>query len=197
MVAGTLAVRAQSYSTDDAAAVMQSYTLEGKGDYDGAIKQMTGRGVASTDYFFELRLGWLYYLKGAYATASTHYENAIAVRPQAADANVGLMNCAYALKEYKKTAATAKSMMKNDPANYYANLYLVLVDLASQNYGAAELHSTAALKFYPTDLKLNLNLAYTYIYQARKDDAKAVANLLTTVFGSTNTDVAALWSALQ
>lgn len=189
------AAPAQTYNEPQAKAIAESYRLETNGDYAKAIGVL--EAVKTNDYFFNLRLGWLYYLKTEYKTAVKLYQSAQSAKPRAVEARIGLMNCYYYSKEYTKTASAARDLQEFDPSNYSAMLYLVLVDMAHKDYSTAEVRANEALKMYPIDLNLNLDLAYIYLSQGRTDEARTVAKRLEVIYGQAYTEIAALKKALQ
>ena len=69
----------------------RSYQLEAKGDYSGALARMREiRNVAGASYFVSLRTGWLAYLDGDYTAAEAGYREAVAAKPAAVEAKIGL-----------------------------------------------------------------------------------------------------------
>lgn len=187
---------AQPYTETQAQAIGDSYSLETAQNYAGAIRVLRMAGIPKGDYFVHLRLGWLYYLTAAYDSAITYYTIALGLQPKAVDPYVGILNCRYYGKDYKGAIAAAKAVHGVDPANVTAWQFLVAIDIGEKNYSSAELRATEGLRYHPIDFRLNINLAYVYNFQGRKDDAKAVARRLRAVYGKQNAEITALMKAI-
>ena len=94
----------------------QSYVLEAKGDYQGALARMREvQKTAGKSYFLSLRTGWLAYLAGNYQAAEASYRAAIATKPAAIEAKIGLTLVLYVAQRWKELETACKQVLSEDP----------------------------------------------------------------------------------
>lgn len=123
-------------------------------------------------YTVNLRLGWLHYLQGGYATARSHYEQAIKVAPYSIEAKLGLMLPLLAQERYEDVERFARLVLRIAPNNYLANIRLA-VALRLQDKGSqAEEIVNRMLVYFPTDVSL-LN-EYGLLMVTKGDSARAI-----------------------
>ena len=80
-----------SAQSRSAALYKESYALEAKSDYVGAIARAREASKAGSDaYFANVRLGWLTYLSGDFAESVARYTDAITAAPAAIEPKLGL-----------------------------------------------------------------------------------------------------------
>ena len=78
-----------------------SYQAEARGDYADALAKVRQiRKVSGASYFLSLRTGWLAYLAGDYAASEASYREAIAAKPKAIEAQIGLTLVLYVAKKW-------------------------------------------------------------------------------------------------
>lgn len=190
-------LQAQTYTAVQSSAISQSYVHEANMEYGRAIAMLRQAGFAPGDYFSNLRLGWLVYLKKDYPDAVAAYRIAISAEPTSIEAHVGLMNALYAMRDNAGLESVANTLLSFDPANYYAHRYLIQLDIDLGEYSKAELRALSAQKLYPIDLTLNLNLARIYHQQGRRDDVRNLLMTLEAIYGLQNAEIVSFKEILK
>jgi tetratricopeptide (TPR) repeat protein len=187
----------QTFNDAQRKAILSSFTHESNGEYDKALAALGSAGIEPGNYFLNLRSGWLRYLKQDYPNAVIAYNAALTTQPQSVEVLVGLLNCYYAVKNDVQLQTTADQLLAFDPANYSAQRYLILSDIGRKEYSKAEIRLEKALRLYPIDLQLNINLTETYFKQSRVSDARNILSMLEAIYGSQNTQLSALRKTLE
>ena len=160
----------------------KSYRYEKGQNYADAIKALSPVVDAyPTAYTVNLRLGWLNYLTGGYATARKHYETAIKTAPDSIEAKLGHTLPLMAQEKWEETEALAKQVLRIDPSNYLANLRLSYVLRLQKKFEAAEQILNGMLVLYPTDLSLLTEFALIKLAKDNKPEAKRVFNDILTL----------------
>ena len=121
-------------------------------DYATAIDQMKIYQQRGGEPFFAaIRLGWLYYISGDFATAQRSYGQATALQPTSLNARLGVLNAAVALKDPRRTAQAAAAVLKEEPTNYIALMAIAGLHFAQHDYRQAVADYTRVLVHYPDD----------------------------------------------
>ncbi|MEI7732822.1 MAG: tetratricopeptide repeat protein [Verrucomicrobiota bacterium] len=128
------------------------------------------QGVPSI-YSTELGRAWQCYTNSDYTNSLTHYQAAIQAAPQSLDARLGCLVSLLALNRFAEAEALAARILKQYPANYFANLRLAYALRMQGKHEQAEAVLNHALPLYPTDVFLLLELAFVKL--ARKQNATA------------------------
>lgn len=150
----------------------KSYASEHKQNYDKAIKDL--QGVYQTypkSYTVNLRLGWLYYLKGNYANSEWHYKKASETAPDSIEALLGLTYPLLAKEDYEAVESICYRILKKDYYNYYGSLKLVY---ALRKQGKTEQALAVAkrvLTHYPADVSFLTAMAECYYENGEKEKA--------------------------
>jgi len=138
-----------------------SYTLEGKGMYSEAIKQVEQASNSQVnDELKFLRLGWLYYLQGDYSDAKKSYKSALEKNRQSIDARLGLYNQLVAQKRWREAATYNQEILDVAPQHLQANLNAMAVEEHNQDWEHLVRRATKTLRYFPTS-------ADALIYHAR------------------------------
>lgn len=141
--------------TDTVAAFSRSYSYESNKDYPKAIESLMGIYNGNA-YPVNLRLGWLWYLKGDYAKSQMYYKNAIAAEPKSVEARLGYVYPAAALENWTDVSATYKEILGIDPENSIANYRLAYIaHYITKDNTAAAVYIGKVLKYYPFDFDAN------------------------------------------
>ena len=157
------------------AAYHRSYTYEKTQDYGNAIKSiLLVYRKYPNGYTVNLRLGWLFYLKGAYANSLQHYQKAVKTLPSSITPRLGYTLPLIAQKKWTAVEQTLNQILKVDFYNYTANLRLSYILRMQKKFDLAEKVIKKMLAFYPSDIALLGELAL--IYQA-KGNLKGTENL--------------------
>lgn len=172
----SLSVSAQ---TDTVAAFSKSYNFESNKDYTKAIESMMTVYSANA-YPVNLRLGWLWYLKGDYAKSQIYYKNAIATEPKSVEARLGYVYPAAALENWTDVAAAYKEILAIDPENSVANYRMAyIMHYINKDNNAAANYIAKVLKYYPFDFDANylsaaIQTSLGNIREARNSAMKAL-----------------------
>jgi hypothetical protein len=89
------------------------------------------RKAARASYFVSLRTGWLLYLITDYAAAEKSYRDAVAAKPGAIEARMGLSLVLYVEQKWKELETTCKQVLADDAKNA-----TVRARMAAGYYGA-------------------------------------------------------------
>ena len=180
LVLGSLVIHSRAAAPTDTEirdAYHKSYRYEKAQNYADAIKALAPVATAYPQgYTVNLRLGWLYYLSGSYATSRTCYQAAIKTAPDSLEAKLGHLLPLLAQERYEDAEAAAKLVLRIDPVNYTANLRLAFALRMQKKNDAAEQVLNGMLVLYPTDLSLLTEFALIKLAEDQKADAKRVFN---------------------
>ena len=100
-----------------------SYQYERAQAYSDAIKALLSHyGNSPQSYTANLRLGWLHYLSGQYASAARHYQRAIKTAPDSIEAKLGYTLPLLAQGRYRDVETVTRQILEVDRGNYLANL---------------------------------------------------------------------------
>lgn len=151
----------------------RSYQLEAKGDYSGALARMREiRKTAGSSYFVSLRTGWLAYLDGDYAAAEAGYREAIAAKPAAVEAKIGLTLVLYVAQKWKALDSVCKQVLAVD-----AKHPVVRARMAAGYYGAGTYPDAAAIyrklvDEYPGELDYQTGYAWALQRMGKREEAQ-------------------------
>ncbi len=160
----------------------KSYRYERSQNYADAIKALSPVITAFPQaYTVNLRLGWLNYLIGTYATARTHYQTAIKTAPDSLEAKLGHTLPLLAQERYDEAELATKLVLRIDPSNYLANLRLAFAYRMLKKIEAAEDLLNRMLVLYPTDISLLTEYALVKLAKNQNPDAKRVFNDILTL----------------
>ena len=160
----------------------KSYRYERSQSYSDAIKALSPVITAFPQgYTVNLRLGWLNYLIGSYATARTHYEAAIKTAPDSLEAKLGHTLPLMAQERYDEAEIATKQVLRIDPSNYLANLRLAFAFRMLKKLDAAEDLLNRMLILYPTDISLLTEYALIKTARNQGVDARRVFNDILTL----------------
>lgn len=157
------------------AAFQKSYELEKTSNYTTAIKELTGIYIAN-DYFFNIRLGWLYYLSKNYAESLKYYQKAIDLKPYAIEAKFGCIKPLSALERWDKVEEQYLQILKIDPQNTVANYWLGVIYYNRKDYVSANRLFEKVVNLYPLDYDSVIMLAWTKLNTGKMNEAKVLFN---------------------
>ena len=169
-----LVINASSKTIDERILVFNSSILyEMNKNLDSAIAVIENSYKKySGDYLFNVRLGWLYYSIGKFEKSLEYYNKAISIEPKNIESQVG---ATYPLAKMEKQAEIIQryqTILKMDPMNYTANLYLGQIYLLKEKYTQAKELIQKAQEQYPSYIEPNISLGWTYFYLGDKLKAK-------------------------
>lgn len=152
----------------------RSYSYERAGDYDNAIKALSlVIREYPNGYTVNLRIGWLYYLKGNHANAISHYDAAIRIAPYALEPKLGVLLPLLAQSRFTDAEARAYHVVTVDYYSYYGNLRLAIALRLQGKLDQAQTVVGKMLIAYPTEPLFLTELGL--IQQARGDTESAAA----------------------
>jgi tetratricopeptide (TPR) repeat protein len=153
----------------------QSYVLEAKGDYQAALGRM--REIARSaggSYFVSLRIGWLAYLTGDYEGAEAGYREAIAAKPAALEAKIGLTLVLYVAKRWKALETACKQILAEDPKHATVRARLASSHYAMGNFPDAATIYHKLVNAYPGELDYQTGLGWALLRMGKREEAQQV-----------------------
>ncbi len=135
-------------AAQNSANIRDSYNAETTGDYPRALDVMKKLAAAdASDEFYQLRLGWLYYLLADYNAALVHYQksNTLSVN---LDAQIGMLNCQLAMGKFPDAISLANNILKQHPQNTTVMGKAAYAAYMRQDY-------KGAVDFYQRILRIN------------------------------------------
>ena len=139
--------------------------------YDEALQAVIAFRQSGGDAFVAAeRMGWLYYLKGAYPEAEQAYTAATRLHSAALNPALGLLNVAEAMKDGRRIRAAADAVMRIEPSNYRAAMAVANSCFAMHDYRGAAFAYRRILTPYPDDVDARSGLAWSEYYTGDKQD---------------------------
>jgi tetratricopeptide (TPR) repeat protein len=156
-----------------------SVTAETNKDYDTAIRQLVDFQQTGGDPFlFDLRAGWLYYLKRDNAKARECYNEAARLQPSAINPLLGLLNVAEAGGDATEIRKAVDGVLRVDPINYTAQMAGAALQFKAQNYRESLSYYRRVLQYYPDDLAALSGEAWSLYQQGQGKLAAADFQIL-------------------
>jgi tetratricopeptide (TPR) repeat protein len=150
-----------------------SYQQEAKGDYASALARMREiRKAEGASYFVALRSGWLAYLSGDNAAAETGYREAIAAKPRAIEAKIGLTLVLYVAQKWKELDATCKQVLAEDGKNPVVRARMAAGNYGSGNYTDAAVIYRKLVEEYPGELDYQTGYAWALQRMGKREEAQ-------------------------
>jgi tetratricopeptide (TPR) repeat protein len=151
----------------------QSYVLEAKGVYQAALGRMREIAKsAGSSYFVSLRTGWLAYLARDYEAAEAGYRGAIAAKPAALEAKIGLTLVLYVAQRWKALEAACKQVLSEDPKHATVRARLAAAHYATGNYPDAAAVYRKLVDAYPGELDYQTGLAWAFQRMGKREEAQ-------------------------
>lgn len=166
-------------SLEEQTDVYNTYTLEAKADYAGAVAKMIKIQAANTDnYFVNYRLGYLLSMTKKYSNAAVHYEKAAQIETASVEPWLALSLMYFYAADDSKVISSSKEILKRDSKNYYGLLRLAGAQIRTKDFAGALETSSEGLKNYPLDATLLEQKGASLKALGKADDAKKVAQQL-------------------
>lgn len=170
---------ARSLTLEERAAVYESYAWEAKASYDLAAQKMNAAYQAnSSDFFVNLRMGWLFSLAKKYKNSVDHYEAAAKIAPLSIDPWLGLSLLYLNLGETDRSLSASEQLLTRDPANYYGLLRTNMALIKSKRYSEALSRVDQALKVYPVDPTFLEQKGFLLVSIGKAEEAREPLSLL-------------------
>lgn len=152
----------------------QSYTLEAKGDINGALALMKRIGTESRpDYVYELRTGWLLYLAARHGESVAAYQRAITLEPDAVEPRLGVMLPLMADRRWKEAERYGAAVLAAAPGESTAQARVAYIHYILGQYDRAESDYRKALRAWPANVELRAGLGWSLLKQGKTRDARA------------------------
>ena len=169
----TLSSAVVAQADGDAAKYSQSYELEARGDYAGALRSLEKMSnSAKSGYVYHLRKGWLLYLGAQHEKSVDAYKKAISEEPKAVEPLVGLMLPQMALRRWSDAVSTGEKALKIDDRNYLAASRLAWSLYNLGRYSEAASYYRQMVELYPSDVEMKAGLAWSLLEQGQTTAAK-------------------------
>lgn len=172
MIAVTRPVLAQDNLTQ---AFGDSYALEKKGDYAGAIAKIKAV-YSESSYEMNLRLGWLSYQSGQFYESIGFYNKAITLMPYGIEARFGLAYPVYALGKIDEIVTIYEKILEIDPQNTLAHYRLGYIEYNRSKFEVAESHFEKVVNLFPFDYDSVIMLAWSKFKLQKYKEAKVLFN---------------------
>ncbi|HQV86179.1 MAG TPA: DUF2225 domain-containing protein, partial [Chitinophagaceae bacterium] len=157
------------------AAFKESYTQESVRNFTAAIATLA-KLYDEKSYELNLRIGWLYYLNKDYPQSQSYYQKAVALRPYAIEAKLGLAQPLAALQSLDKLLQVYEDILKIDPQHSTTNYWTGVIHYNRRKYEQAARNFEKVVNLYPFDYDGNHMLAWTYLNLGKSNDAKILFN---------------------
>ena len=150
-----------------------SYAAEASHDVRGAIASLKRiEATAGHSYLFNLRMGWLNYLRGDWAASIRYYRAAAAQEPEAIEPLQGLLLPLSAQRSTGEEFDAHAEILRLDPNNYKSLMRVGWLHYQSAQYIQAARFYSRVLRLYPTDTDAMLGLGYCLKKEGDAEGAK-------------------------
>jgi tetratricopeptide (TPR) repeat protein len=157
-------------------AFAESYKAELSSNYVVGVSVI--KSVYQADnYSVNARLGWLLFLSKQYTESINYYEKAVRLKPYAIEVRFGLIKDYNALESWDKVKEQYEAILKIDQQNTTSLYWLGVLLYNRKDYDNAAKNFEKIVNLYPMDYGSVIMLAWTKLYQGKKEDAKVLFNL--------------------
>jgi tetratricopeptide (TPR) repeat protein len=156
-------------------AFAESYKAETGQNYTLAISNLKSVYKAD-DYAINVRLGWLFLLSKQYVESVSYYEKSIKLKPYAIEARFGMIKCYNALESWDNVKEQYEAILRIDPQNTTSLYWLGVLLYNRKDYDDAAKNFEKIVNLYPMDYGSVIMLAWTRLYQGKKNDARVLFN---------------------
>ena len=153
----------------------KSYTLEKKGEYKKAVKELKNVYDAKS-YEINLRLGWLNYQAGVFTESVAHYQKAINLMPYSEEAKFGLIYPKSAIGKWSEVISLYKKILSNSTNNTTENYRIGLIYYGKKQYQTAYKYFNKVVNLYPFGYDGLIMLAWTNFQMGKTREAKVLFN---------------------
>lgn len=150
-----------------------SYALEAKQDYAGALVKMREiKQATGASYFVTMRLAWLSYLAGDFKESAAGYAEAAVAEPKAIEPKLGLTLPLLAARNWADLERACREVIAADPHNAIARARLGAAYYWSGNYPDAATTYRRLAADYPSDLDHKTGLGWALLKLGRAAEAR-------------------------
>jgi tetratricopeptide (TPR) repeat protein len=176
MVAVVLAASPWARAPQDSKAASlyrESYALEAKQDYPGALAKMREiKLLSGPSYFVTIRLAWLSYLTGDFTASAAGYAEAVAAEPKAIEPRLGLTLPLMASRNWGALERACRDVLLMEPNNAVALSRLAQALYWGGNYPDAATRYRRLTADYPSDLDYRTGLGWALLKLGRAAEAR-------------------------
>lgn len=148
----------------------QSLSLEAGYKYQEAINLMQSQ-YDSKNYEITIRLAWLNYLNGDFATSINQYKTAIELKPQAIEPRIGIIYPYTFMQNTEAIIIEYKEILKLDPNNTSVLYKLGTIYYNRLQFNEALIYFDKILKLFPSDYNTLLMSGWTNLKLGNKQEA--------------------------
>jgi tetratricopeptide (TPR) repeat protein len=179
LVGVQLVAMATAFGADVPDLYRASYLAEARGDYSGALAKLREiRKSAGPSYFASLRTGWLAYLGGELSTAEAQYREAVAAKPKATEAKIGLTLVLFVAKKWRPLEVACKQVLAADPGYPIVRARLAAAYYNLGNYPDAAAGYRRLVEEYPGELDYQTGLGWALMRLGKREEARKLFELV-------------------
>ena len=131
-------------------ALVKSFEAERSQQYDEAVTALLS--ARKQTYLVNMRLGWLHYLRGDYASSKQFYQAAMRMAPKSVEPRLGYTLPLMAEQKWQEVETVCKTILGIDSSQYTAALRLTTALRIQGKYRPARDLNSSMLELYPTDV---------------------------------------------
>lgn len=159
-----------------------SYQAEARGDYAGALGKLREiRKSAGASYFASLRTGWLAYLASDLTTAESNYRNAIAAKPKAIEAKIGLTLVLFVAQKWRPLETACKQVLAENDKNPTVRARLAAAYYNLGNFPDAAAGYRKLVEEYPGELDYQTGLGWALLRLGKLEEARKMFGFVLSV----------------
>jgi tetratricopeptide (TPR) repeat protein len=159
-----------------------SYQAEARGDYAGALGRLREiRKAAGVSYFASLRTGWLAYLASDLTTAEANYRDAIAAKPKAIEAKIGLTLVLFVAQKWRPLEAACKQVLAENDKNPTVRARLAAAYYNLGNFPDAAAGYRKLVEEYPGELDYQTGLGWALLRLGKREEAQKIFGFVLSV----------------
>jgi tetratricopeptide (TPR) repeat protein len=181
LCAGLLAAT-PAYAADVPELYRASYAAEARGDYASALGKLREiRKTAGASYFAALRTGWLAYLAGDLTTAEANYRDAIAAKPKAIEAKIGLTLVLFVAQKWRPLEAACKQVLAENSNHPTVRARLAAAFYNLGNFPDAATGYRRLVEEYPGELDYQTGLGWALLRLGKREEARKIFEFVLSV----------------
>lgn len=183
LCAGLLGASASTaFSADIPGLYRASYQAEAHGDYSGALDKLRQiRKAAGVSYFASLRTGWLAYLAGDLTTAEAEYRDAVAARPKAIEAKIGLTLVLLVAQKWRPLETACKQVLAENDKHPAVRARLAAAYYNLGNFPDAAAGYRKLVEEYPAEMDYQTGFGWALLRLGKREEARKIFTFVLSV----------------
>ncbi len=125
-----------------------------------------------SDYIMNVRLGYLYFLKGDFKASVDYYEKGVQIKSKAVEPYQGILLPLMGLKNYKESIKWGQRALIVDPFNYTVLSTVAYACYLNGDYKRATFYYLRLTELYPSDVTMRVGLGWSYLKAGDKMKAQ-------------------------